>query len=276
MEQIASKQGSSHPARDMPATAAGLIPWDSEGQPTAAAAESSASTSYPQRLKEYALAPQLREEERILPPGAVGAHAAPYKMLRTQVSARLEKLKADTLAILSPLAAAGKTLTAINLAIAMAAERDRTAVLVDFDLRNPSVHRRFGFEPEAGVEDCLKSNRPVHEVMVRIAGYERLIVLPARRRVENSSELLAEDQTLRLIADLRLCCVNPVLIFDLPPVLQSDDALQFSRYVQSGLMVVHEGRTRREDLTRSIELLRQLPLVGTVLNASREPYVTAY
>ncbi len=277
MEQTASKQGLSHPPRNQGTDSdAKLLPWDSEGPPTAASTDSPAAASNPPRFKEYRLNAQLREAERILPPGAGGPHAAPYKMLRTQVITRLEKLGAHTLAILSPLAGAGKTLTAINLAIAIAAERDRTAILVDFDLRNPSVHRRFGFEPEAGVEDCLRSNRPVREVLVGVAGYERMLLLPARQRIESSSELLAEGRILQVIATLQQLYANSILIFDLPPVLQSDDALLFSRYVQSGLMVVHEGQTRREDLTRSIELLHQLPLVGTVLNASRDSHDTVY
>ncbi|MDR3416956.1 MAG: CpsD/CapB family tyrosine-protein kinase [Nevskia sp.] len=226
--------------------------------------------------RQYELAPPRRDRERILPPGAGGPHAAPYRMLRSQVTTRLDKLDANTLAMLSPLSAAGKTLTAINLAIAIAAERDRTAILVDFDLRNPSVHQRFGFEPKLGVEDCLTSSRPVHEAIVRIAGYERLLLLPARNRVENSSELLAESRTHDLIEELRRLGAKPVLIFDLPPVLQADDALLFSRHVQCGLMVVRENSTRREELTRAIELLHDLPLLGTVLNASREPRTTAY
>ena len=126
-----------------------------------------------------------RESERILEPGAPGPAGAAYKMLRTQVLRRLDSISANTLAILSASNGEGKTLTAINLAVAIAADMGRTALLVDLDLRNPGIHRRLGFEPTVGIEECLQERRPVFEAMVKIAGYDRLTVLPARTRVSN-------------------------------------------------------------------------------------------
>lgn len=210
------------------------------------------------------------EREHILPPSAGGENGAAYKLLRTQVLRRLDQLQANTLAVISPAAAAGKTLTAINLAIAIAADHRRTALLVDMDLRNPSVHQRLGVEPRLGIEDCLQDGRPVEEAILRVAGYERLALLPARAAVEHSSELLTSERAARLVAELRARYANRVIIFDLPPILLTDDALAFSRSVQAGLMVVGEGRTQRDDLMRSMELLRDLPIVGSVLNGSRE------
>jgi protein-tyrosine kinase len=211
-----------------------------------------------------------RERERILPPGAGGPNGTAYKMLRTQVMRRLHDLGANTLAVLSADKGEGKTLTAINLAIAVAADLGHTALLVDFDLHNPSVHRRLGFEPQVGVEDCLLEQRPIYEAMVKVAGYERLTVLPARRRLEQSSEWLAGQRAAELVEELRARYYNRVLIFDLPPVLLTDDALAFSRHVQAGLFVVSERKTARDGVTRSLTLLNNLPIVGTVLNRSQD------
>lgn len=216
-----------------------------------------------------------RESERILAPGAAGPEGGPYKMLRTQVTRRLRELNANTLAVLSAAEGDGKTLTAINLAIAIAADLGHTALLVDLDLRNPSIHRRLGFEPEVGIEECLVQGRPVFHAMVKIAGYERLTVLPARARLEQSSELIAGQRMEALMQELRTRYHDRILIFDLPPVLLADDALAFSRHVQAGLFVVAEGKTAREGVTRSLSLLKDLPMVGTVLNRSEES-VDAY
>jgi Mrp family chromosome partitioning ATPase len=79
-----------------------------------------------------------------------------------------------------------------------------------------------------------------------------------------------------LVAELRARYSNRIILFDLPPVLQADDALAFSRTTQAALMVVGEGRTQRDELTRSMELLRDLTMVGTVLNGSREPAAAPY
>jgi protein-tyrosine kinase len=211
-----------------------------------------------------------RERERILQPGAMGSVGGAYKMLRTQVLRRLASINANSLAVLSSSNGEGKTLTAINLAIAIAADLGQTALLVDLDLRNPSIHRRLGIEPEVGIEDCLQRRRPVYQAMVKVAGYERLTVLPGRGRVEQSSELISAPFMGELMLELRTRYFNRVLIFDLPPVLLADDALAFSKYVQAGLFVVAERKTARQDLTRSLLLLDKLPIIGTVLNQSQE------
>ena len=67
-----------------------------------------------------------------------------------------------------------------------------------------------------------------------------------------------------------------VLVFDLPPVLLADDALAFARHVQTALVVVGEGKSRRDDLTKTLDLLRDLPILGTVLNGSSEPPQISY
>lgn len=216
------------------------------------------------------------EMERILPPGAGGTNGGAYKMLRTQVLRRLDKLGVNSLAVVGAATDTGKTLTAINLAIAIAADPERTALLVDLDLRRPSIHRRFGIEPGVGIDDCLRGGAPLQEAMLRLGGYERLVILPARERSLDSSELLSTRRTEETIVEMRNRYRDRTLVFDLPPVLQADDALAFARHAQAALIVVGEGRTRRDDLLRTIELLRDVPLIGTVLNGSREPVDSYY
>jgi len=219
---------------------------------------------------------QLLEQEHILAPGASGSMGNPYKMLRTQVLIKLGQLGTNTLAVLSSHAGAGKTMTAINLAIAIAAEKGRTALLVDLDLQNPSVSKRFGFEPKIGVEDCIKSGRPVHEALVKISGYERLTILPAKNRVENSSELLTDEVAGNIVQELRTRYSNRIIIIDLPPVLEADDALAFSKHIGAGLFVVRETKTIKPDIVRSMEIMHDLKIVGTVLNGTREKIKTYY
>jgi Mrp family chromosome partitioning ATPase len=216
------------------------------------------------------------ENERVLPPGAGGVQGVPYKMLRTQVLRRLDKLAVNSLAVVGAAADTGKTLTAINLAITIAADPGHTSLLIDLDLRKPSIHRRFGLEPEVGIDDCLRYGQPLRDAMVRIEGYERFVLLPARERSVDSSELLSTRRTEEMILEMRSRYADRVLVFDLPPVPHADDALAFARHVQAVLIVVGEGRTRRDDLLRTMELLRDVPIIGTVLNGTREPVKTYY
>jgi Mrp family chromosome partitioning ATPase len=126
------------------------------------------------------------------------------------------------------------------------------------------------------VDDCLRLRRPVQEAMFKVAGYERLTILPARERVEHSSELLISSATQDAVIEMRTRYANRVIIFDIPPVLLADDALAFARYLQAGLLVIGEGKAQRDDVTRTFQLLHELPFVGTVLNGSREPARTTY
>ncbi|MBS0379247.1 MAG: CpsD/CapB family tyrosine-protein kinase [Proteobacteria bacterium] len=238
--------------------------------------ERTESTAHRLQTRVVQIDPVHLERERVLPPGALGGHGGPYKMLRTQVLRRLEGLGASTLAVVGATAETGKTLTAVNLAVAVAADPERSALLVDLDLRKPSIHLRLGLSPQLGVDDCLRSGTPLREAMVRMAGYERLVVLPARERAEDSSELLSGRRMHEMMLDMRNRYRERVLLFDLPPVLQADDVLAFAKYVQAVLVVVAEGKTRRDDLQRTFELLRDVPIVGTVLNGTREPVVNYY
>jgi Mrp family chromosome partitioning ATPase len=101
-------------------------------------------------------------------------------------------------------------------------------------------------------------------------GFDRLVVLPARGALANSSEMLAGPGSRDLVAELRARYPERIIVYDLPPVLSADDALSFAPLVECGLVVVAEGRTRRADLTRTVELLHKTPLVGTVLNRAAQ------
>jgi Mrp family chromosome partitioning ATPase len=192
-------------------------------------------------------------------------------MLRTQALQLLRKHGFNSLAVVSPAPDDGRTLTAINLAIATAEDPDHTALLVDMDLRQPSVHRYLGLDVVHGVGDCLRNERDVADVLIRLETYPKLVLLPGAGPVRQSSEMLSGVNGRRLTEELHKRYTNRVVIYDLPPLLATDDALAFLPHVEAALLVVHEGRTRREDVQRCLELLRDTPIVGTVLNGSREP-----
>lgn len=211
----------------------------------------------------------LLEQNRLLGPGATGAAGPSFKMLRTQILHRLKMRGLNTLGVVSPTPNDGKTFTAINLAIAIAGHEGHTALLVDADLRRPSIHARFGFEVERGIEECLRGECAIPDVLVNPEGYERLLVMPATRPVQHSSELLASARARRAVAEIKARYQNRIVIYDLPPVLDADDALAFLPMVDAALVVIGDERTRREDVTRCFELLEDIPVAGTVLNGAR-------
>lgn len=192
-----------------------------------------------------------------------------YKMLRTQVLQRMTARGWNALAVTSPRPGDGKTLTTINLALSLARELTQTVLLVDMDLRNPCVHRYFGLNPEKGIGDYLKGKAPMSDVLVN-PDIERLVLMPGRSAIENSSEILSSPAMGGLVHELKTRYPSRMVLFDLPPVLAADDALAFAPYVDAFLLVLRDGKNTREDLEHTMEIMKDAPIIGTVLNASGE------
>jgi protein-tyrosine kinase len=222
------------------------------------------------RTRVFSPQPAVLERNRIMNPDATDPAAAAFRMLRTQVLQRMDANGWRSLAIFSPGSEDGKTTTAINLAVSLASGRRHTVLLVDFDFKRPTLASRLGLAPDFGVDDALSGQAPLEDCFYHPQGFERLVLLPGRAALRNSSEILAGPRSRELVRELRGRYQERIIIFDLPPVLNADDALSFAPLVECGLVVAAEGRTRRTDLLRSIELLHKTPLVGTVLNRATD------
>lgn len=250
-------------------TAARFEPVDIPEEPPKARVVPAGTIAY-SITKSFAPAAEHLERHRIMSTTSTGAAPAAYRMLRTQVLQRMDAQLWRSLAIFSPGPEDGKTTTAINLAVSLASDRQHTVLLVDFDFKRPTIASSFGLKPEFGVDDVLTGHARLQDCLYHPEGFERLVLLPARSALGNSSEILAGPHSRELVAELRGRYKDRVILFDLPPVLNADDALAFAPLVEAGLVVAAEGKTRRNDLVRTIELLRATPLVGTVLNRAAD------
>ncbi len=235
----------------------------------AATAQFSASIVYT-NTRVFKPDPALLESNRIVDPSSDDAAVAAFRMLRTQVLHRLDENAWRSMAILSPGADDGKTTTAVNLAVNLAFDRRHTVLLIDGDLKRPSIGSLLDINPEFGLDDILRGKARIDQCLYHPEGFERLVVLPARGSLADSSETLAGPQGRALVAELRARYPERILLFDLPPVLCADDALAFLPLVECGLMVVAERATPRSDLLRSMELVRNTPIVGTVVNRATD------
>jgi len=193
-----------------------------------------------------------------------------YRMLRTRVLQTMRNNGWTSVAVTGPASGCGKTLTAINLAVSLAMEVTHTVLLVDLDLRKPAVHKYFNYEPELGLSDYLTSDIPLHKLLFT-PGIDRLVVLPGRSALPNSAEMLRSPRMVALVNELKTRYPDRLVVFDLPPILAADDALAFSPYTDCFLMVAESGGTKKDDLQKAFEILKNTPLVGTVLNKSSAP-----
>lgn len=210
----------------------------------------------------------LLREQRIISAFENGEFSDAYKILSTQILHKLQENHWNALAVSSPSAGEGKTLTAINLAISLAKEVTYTVLLVDADLRNPSVHRYFGLQPELGLSDYLLHDAPLTDLLIHPAGIPRFVILPGGKPLANSTEMLSSPKMTRLVDELKTRYSSRIVLFDVPPLLASADTLAFSPYVDAALLVIEDGKTAAEDARRACALLANTQLIGTVLNKS--------
>lgn len=220
-------------------------------------------------------APEVLRRNRVLGMDDSPAVRQAYKMLRTQVAQRLRLNGWNSLIVTSPDAGAGKSLTAVNLAVALASEVNHTVLLVDLDLRRPSIARHFGYTPEVGLRDYLLDDEPLGNILFN-PGIDRLAILPGGKPYDESSELLTAPKMVRLARELKSRYDGRIVIYDMPPLLQCDDVTAFAPNVDAALLVVEEGKTRKDELTRAVEMLHEIAVIGTVLNKAEKAQAAYY
>jgi protein-tyrosine kinase len=220
-----------------------------------------------------ALDDAVLRENRIVTGLEPSAFTEAYNILRTQILQRFKENRWNVLAVTSPGGGEGKTLTAINLAISIAREVDYSVLLVDANLRHPWMLEHFGLSQRKGLSDYLTGDVPLSEVLIQTSRIEHLVLLPAGQPLGNSAEMLNSPKMAELVKDMKSRYHSRIIIFDLPPVLTSADALAFAPYVDAALLVIEEGLTQKQDVERAVDLLGNTNIVGTVLNKA-EPRVS--
>ena len=192
-----------------------------------------------------------------------------YKILRTKVLQRMLPKNWNVLAVTSPNKEAGKSLTAINLAISIAMDPNFSVLLVDLDLRRSSIFKYLGIPAEPGLTDYFSGEKKISELLVH-PGLENLVVLPAGRTINRSSDLLSTPKMLELADELKQRYPDRIVVVDLPPLLPTDDAMIYMPNVDACILVVSEGDNTEEDVTRSLQMIDKDKFIGTILNKSAE------
>jgi protein-tyrosine kinase len=213
-------------------------------------------------------------QKRVMAAYDKGPFADAYKILRTQVMHRLRENDWNVLGVTSPGHGEGKTLTAVNLAASLAMETSQTVLLVDADLRSPSIHEVFGLDDCPGLADYLLDDAPVEDLLIH-PGIGRFVLLPGGRTISNSTEILTSPKMVALVEEFKHRYPARIIIFDLPPLLHTADVLAFSPYTDTLLLVVEDGKTTVEEMQRALALVKNSrPVLGTVLNKAGQMATT--
>jgi Mrp family chromosome partitioning ATPase len=251
-------------------------PGDDGARPqrSTGAAPSAASPVIYTSTRTVELTDDTMRAQRLITGFEGGPFVDAYKMLRTQVVQQFRQQGWTALGVTSPAVHSGKTLTAVNLSLALAMDLTHTVLLVDADLHRPRVHEAFGLTDGPGLTEYLFDDVPLRQLLVH-PGIGRFVFLPGGRRIRNSAEALASPKMAALVHELKHRYPARLVVFDMPPILSRADVLGFAPHLDALLLVVEEGRTASTDVERAMGMLKgTVPILGGVLNKAGRSELT--
>ncbi len=193
-----------------------------------------------------------------------GPIAEQYRTLRTNLLAQATVHGMKAFCVTSSLPGEGKSVSSANLACVLAEDPEKKVVLIDGDMRKPTIHRLMGVDNHRGLADYLAGGSML-EMALQRSRLQNLWVLPAGHVPQNPTELLAGKRMEDLIARLRRD--YDFVVIDSPPVISTTDAAVISPRVDGTFVVVRMERTQRDVVKHAVELLRKGRgnVVGTIL-----------
>lgn len=218
-------------------------------------------------LDEITISPERAQRYRITAL-AVGKDAVPYDMLRSRTIRLLKEKSWTRLAVTSPDPGCGKTTVSLNLALSLARQKDLKVMLLDLDLRRPSLQKILGRVPEHSIWEVLEGRMPLEEQAVRIG--PNLVVGLNAAPCRNPSELLQSRLALDVLADIQARWKPDVIVFDTSPMLASDDNVGFLGSVDCAILVAAAESTMMNKIDNCEKELAGLTnVLGVVLNKCR-------
>ena len=200
---------------------------------------------------------------------ATRPHEAPseeFRTLRTRLNHLQGLTPIHTIVVTSPSPAEGKSMGAVNLALAESHLAGNHTILCDFDFRRPIVHTMFQVDRSPGITDYLLGKATIDQIVKKVAG-TNLSILPAGEAVINPLELLNLPQVKDLLSNLER--VYNWVVLDTPPLLFAADANLLSTMSNGTVLVVRLGVTTVDSITRAIQSLCENNILGTVVNGAR-------
>ena len=216
-------------------------------------------------LAPFALQDKLLQKHRVVTKAASPA-AAPFDILRTKVLVQMRQNGWKRLAITSPMPSSGKTTTACNLALGLGRQNDLRSILLDLDLRDPSVHEFFDTRPPHSIGQMLTGEVEFADQALRFG--DNVACSMARHAESDPTRLLLAEETAEVLDRIEALYKPDLMIFDLPSVLVNDDTRAFLKNVDCALIVIRANKTKYGQFdTCEREIAEQTNVLGVVLNA---------
>lgn len=215
---------------------------------------------------------RLREQAMILPDAATGTLREEFRIVKRQLIATARErgtALSRRVLVTSPHPGEGKTFCAVNLAIAMATERDVEVLLVDGDIAKPSILSTLGLPRGPGFMDCLADPELAPETLVMRTDIERLWVLPAGNQTNADSEYVASARTAEVLDRLTIGAPHRIVIFNSPPALAASPAAELAKHIGQTVLIARADTTGRSALEDAYQLLSGCDDIKLLLNATQ-------
>jgi len=253
---------------------------ESTGTPTGA--DAMTGRIEPSRKRVSISRTALREAGVIPPTDRERLIADQYRRIKRALIANMSG-KADPLIqhprlvmVTSALSGDGKTYTSVNLALSLAGEKDRTCLLVDGDVAKPHIGNLFGVQEEPGLLDALQDELLDVEDLILPTDVPGLSILPAGKRSEQATEMLASERMLRVLQGLESRDPRRITLIDTPPILLSSEARVLMNIMGQVVFVVRAGVTPKQAVLEALSQIDEGRYVGLILNQSEAGHASGY
>lgn len=198
-----------------------------------------------------------------------------YKMLRTNLFYRIADNESSAILLTSSSVGEGKSTTISNLAVSIA-QSGKRVLLMDTDLRHPTIHKIFEIDPIPGLTSIVFKDMDIHEVIKHIEGVDGLDILTSGVIPQSPSELLDSNTFRNLLETMKKS--YDVILLDTPPILSVTDTLVLSKFVDGVLIVVAAGQTKKSDISNIRKLFRKVEanITGFILVKSGRKGIVDY
>ena len=188
-----------------------------------------------------------------------------FRRLRTHVFQPGVGNAPKIIMVASAMSGEGKSFVAVNLASIIALELHSHALLVDCDLRNPSITRWFGLQEKKGLSDYLIGKAEIQDLLIKTP-IDKLSILSGGSIQTNPVELIGSKRMKTLVQDLKSRYDDRYIIIDSSPILATTEPGVLNEMIDGIILVVKSGETPRETVQQAIKLLNKNKILGVVLN----------
>lgn len=177
-----------------------------------------------------------------------------------------------TIMVTSAIPGEGKSFVCSNLGVSLAHGMDQHALLVDCDLRKPTMASLFGLKNARGLVDYLRDTSSLPDLLCKTE-INKLSILPSGKPPLNPSELLSSQRMLDLVEELSGRYEDRAIIFDTPPMLAAAESRVLAKKVDGVVLVVRQGKARKHQIQRIIETIPKDRILGVVFNDYKVNYI---